>query len=133
VRAGIQIEGSGAVQASARVTWVMVPEFGGTQPILEASGSATNPSTGAAVLGAVEVFTTGHVAIAASSTGSGAVQLQTSDDGTTWFDVTGASIALTGTNTGTISSDQVLRYVQVVAASPGITGDVVVNLVARAR
>ena len=132
VRFGVQMAGSTSL-AGVRLTWLLVPDFATNQPLLEASsGTVASPSAGATVLGPIEVLAAGHITIAATAAASGTVKLQTSRDGSQWYDVQGASLVLSGSNSMSLGVEGVLRLIQLVAEGP-IAGDVHAEIVARGQ
>lgn len=132
VRLGVQVEGDGNL-AGARLTWLLIPDFATSQPLLEASsGTVSNPGAGATVLGPIEVLAAGHLSVAATASASGTVKLQTSRDGAAWYDVQGASIALSGSNSEAIAVEGVLRLVKLIAVG-AFAGDVRAELVVRGQ
>ncbi len=84
------------------------------------------------MLGPIEVLAAGHLSVAATASASGTVKLQTSRDGTTWYDVQGASIALSGSDSESIAVEGVLRLVKLIAVG-AFAGDVRAELVVRGQ
>lgn len=131
VRLGLQVSGSGGVQAAVRLSLVVVVYRDVQQAVRAATSMATLAGVDTAVADAtagtdtlVDTTYCGSVAVtlrATSVTGTLDIELRTSDDGSNWIAVPGATMQLTTSAkhkvTGALAAAGLLRYVRLYTAA----------------